>query len=151
MERSTGGFSQPALGLARELPRFALGTLAYVIPTFALGLGWHLMLFADVYDRLDVYRDDLVIPFGFAAMLMQGLIYSWVYPRLLGDRSVARGALLFGVGAGVLQWTLMVLAVAAKHPMTSVSTYLLIETGFVAIQFAIVSPLVALAYRKAEN
>jgi hypothetical protein len=45
----------------------------------------------------------------------------------------------------------MVLAVAAKHPMTSVSTYLLIETGFVAIQFAIVSPLIALAYRKAEN
>ncbi|MEW6272959.1 MAG: hypothetical protein AB1689_27090 [Thermodesulfobacteriota bacterium] len=113
MTRSTAESYQPALGLAQELPRFVLGTLAYVVPTFALGVGWHLVLFGDVYDRLDVHRDDLIIPFGFAAMLTQGVIYSWVYPRLLGDRSVARGALLFGAGAGVLQWTLMVLAVAA--------------------------------------
>lgn len=45
-----------------------------------------------------------------------------------------------------IAWSYMVLTVAAKHHMASVSGYLLIETAFVIIHFAIVSPLIALVY-----
>jgi hypothetical protein len=41
----------------------------------------------------------------------------------------------------------MVLPVAAKYQMSSVTQFLALETAFVLLQFAIVSPLIALACR----
>lgn len=130
------------------MARFLLGAAAYVIPTFALGIIWHLVTFADVYQTLQIYRDDLVMPFGFASMAIQGCVYSAVYRRLLAGTPVMIGALRFGAVAATLAWTYGVLAVAAKHHMTSVSTFLMIETAFTAVQYIIVSPLIALAWRQ---
>ena len=40
------------------------------------------------------------------------------------------------------------MAVAAKNIMGSVPTYLVLETGFTVLQFVVVGPLIALAYRR---
>ena len=61
--------------------RFGLGVLAYLLPTFALGFVWHLMLFHGYYERLAIYRKDIIIPFGFLSMLIQALLFAWVYQR----------------------------------------------------------------------
>ena len=42
----------------------------------------------------------------------------------------------------------MALAAGAKHVMNSVPDFLLLETGFVALQFAIAGPLMGLAHRR---
>jgi hypothetical protein len=42
----------------------------------------------------------------------------------------------------------MVLAVSAKHRMSSVSGFLLIETAFMLVHYAIVSPLIAATYSR---
>jgi len=39
------------------------------------------------------------------------------------------------------------LPVAAKYQMSSISDFLLLESGFTLLQFAVVSPLIALACR----
>ena len=67
--------------------RFWLGIAAYVLPTFPLGYAWHLVTFADRYEALEVYRDDMIIPFGLAAMLIQGAIFSWIYGRAFAPRA----------------------------------------------------------------
>jgi hypothetical protein len=88
---------------------------------------------------------------GLATMVIQGLIFAWVYPRLFdtsADKWLA-GALQFGLIFGVLAWSLVVLPVAAKCNMTSVPKFLALETAFTALQFAVVSPLIALAWRGA--
>ena len=36
--------------------RYSLAVLAYLVPTFALGFVWHLVLFQSYYDALGVYR-----------------------------------------------------------------------------------------------
>jgi len=41
------------------------------------------------------------------------------------------------------------LPVAAKYQMTSVMDFMKLESAFTIVQFAIVSPLIALAYRGA--
>jgi hypothetical protein len=41
------------------LTRFALAVLAYVVPTFALGFVWHLILFKQYYAALAIYRSDI--------------------------------------------------------------------------------------------
>jgi hypothetical protein len=128
---------------------FWLAVAAYVLPTFPLGYLWHLVWFEKSYHALGIYRADVIIPFGLAAMLIQSLIYSWVYPRIFAqDRSaVLKNGLLYGLGLALLSWTYTTLAVAAKHQMASVVDYMMLETGFTAVQFLIVGPLIALAYR----
>jgi hypothetical protein len=128
--------------------RFWLGLAAYVVPTFPIAFVWHLIVFAPAYGALGIYRDDVVIPFGLVSMLIQGAAFSWAYPRLFASRrTVLRNGLAYGLAIGLLSWSFTTLAVAAKNVMTSVPTYLALETGFTLVQFAIVGPLIALAHR----
>jgi hypothetical protein len=131
--------------------RFGLGVLAYLVPTFALGFVWHLMLFKDYYEHLAIYRKDIIIPFGFLSMLIQACLFAWVYQRGFAQGSgslVLRGFRYAAFGA-VLSWSFTTLAVAAKNVMTSVPDFLLIETAFTAVQWIIVGPLTSLVFARA--
>lgn len=128
-----------------------MAVAAYLLPTFPLGYFWHLKTFRAAYDSLQVYRPTMVIPFGLLAMLVQALLYAWLYPKLFStahDDWIA-GALRFGGTFGLLAWTLAVLPAAAKYRMTSVGRFLGLETAFTALHYTIVSPLIALAWRAA--
>jgi hypothetical protein len=130
--------------------QFLLATLAYLIPTFITGFVWHLIAFHDLYIQLNIYRPDPVIPFGLGSMLIQGLIFAWAYPRLFdtAPKAWTGSALRAGSLYAALSWSFTTLAVAAKHPMTSVPLYFQIETAFTLVQFAMVAPLMALAWRE---
>jgi len=127
--------------------RLVLTTLAYLVPTFILGFVWHLKLFASTYDELRIYRHDVIIPFGFTSMLLQGIVFAAAYPRVVNDPTSMGAAMGYAAGAALLSWTFTTLAVAAKSPMTSVSRFVRIETAFTAVQFVAVGPLLALASR----
>ncbi|MFN7943109.1 MAG: hypothetical protein U0X73_16070 [Thermoanaerobaculia bacterium] len=126
---------------------------AYLLPTFPLGYTWHLTTFRAAYERLDLYRADVLIPLGLASMVVQALLFAWLYPRLFDTSRSAwpRSALRFGAAFGLLAWSFTTLPVAAKYQMTSVGDFLLLETGFTVLQFAVVSPLIALAYREPRS
>jgi len=129
--------------------RFWLALAAYVLPTFPLGFFWHLSTFAENYRQLAMYRDDVIIPLGLSSMVIQGLVFAWAYPRLFSTATEQwlASALKFGLIFGTLAWSFLVLPVAAKYNMTSVSSFMILETGFTILQYAVVSPLIALAYR----
>ncbi|SKA25044.1 hypothetical protein SAMN02745126_04483 [Enhydrobacter aerosaccus] len=128
---------------------FGLGVVAYVVPTFVIAYPWHLTVFAPSYHALAMYRDDVIVPLGLLSMLVQGVLFSWVYPRVFAKRqSVLRNGLLYGLAIGLLSWSFTTLAVAAKNVMTSVPLYLTLETGFTLVQFIVVGPLIALAHRR---
>lgn len=128
---------------------FWLGFAAYLLPSFPIAYVWHLILFAPLYHSLAIYRDDVIVPFGLVSMLIQGAAFSWVYPRVFASGGpVVKNGLLYGLGIGLLSWSFTTLAVAAKNVMTSVPTYLALETAFTVVQFVIVGPLIALAYRR---
>jgi hypothetical protein len=129
---------------------FWLGFAAYLVPTFPIAYAWHLVVFADAYHALAMYRDEVIIPFGLLSMVIQGAAFSWIYPRAFPERGRAflGHGLAYGAAIGVVSWSFTTLAVAAKNVMTSVPTYLMLETGFTVLQFVIVGPLIALAYRR---
>jgi hypothetical protein len=58
------------------MKRFILAALAYLIPTFALGFVWHLVLFESYYEALAIYRRDVIIPFGFTSMVIRAAIFA---------------------------------------------------------------------------
>ena len=127
--------------------RRILGALAYIIPTFPLGYFWHLSTFAGYYKSLEIYRDEILMPLVLASMVIQGLVWSWLYERLFAGEPVARGAAKFAAIAFPIAWSFMVLAVGAKHHMSSVSGFLVIETAFLLVQYVVASPLIAYVYR----
>ena len=122
---------------------------AYLLPTFPLGYFWHLKTFRAQYDRLAIYREQVIVPLGLGSMIVQALLYAWVYPRLFDTSREAwlQGAVGFGACFGLLAWSLAVLPVAAKNRMTSVGNFLSLETAFTVVHYVIVSPLIALAWR----
>ena len=124
--------------------RLSRAILAYLVPTFALGFVWHLVLFKSYYEALAIYRSDVIIPFGFLSMLIQAVLFAWIYEHAFAGK---RSATSYAVYGALLSWSFTTLAVAAKNVMTSVPTYMVLETGFTVLQFLIVGPLIALAYR----
>lgn len=128
---------------------FWLAVAAYLLPTFPLGYFWHLKAFRDRYDRLAVYREQVIVPFGLTSMALQALLFAGIYPHLFSTARDAWGssALQFGVVFGVLAWSLATLPAAAKYRMISVKSFLGLETAFTALHYVIVSPLIALAWR----
>ena len=128
------------------IKRFSLGVLAYLVPTFALGFVWHLVLFQRYYEGLAIYRKDIIIPFGFLSMFIQAIIFGWIYEQIFAQRSgtqVSR-CLAYATLGAVLSWSFTTLAVAAKNVMSSVPHYLVIETAFTIVQWVMVGPLTAL-------
>lgn len=130
--------------------KFWLAVLAYVLPTFPLGYFWHLSTFKAQYDALSMYRPDVIIPMGLASMLIQGVIFAYLYPRLF---STARGdwlpsAAKFFVIFGSLAFSFLVLPVAAKYNMASVPNFMALETAFTVLQYLSTAPLIALAWRQ---
>lgn len=123
---------------------------AYILPTFPLGYSWHLTTFKEQYERLGIYRHEVIIPLGLASMAIQALLFAWLYPRIFDTRREAwlRSSLSFATVFGLLAWSFTTLPVAAKYRMSSIPDFLLLESGFTLLQFAVVSPLVALAYRR---
>jgi hypothetical protein len=125
-----------------------LGILAYIVPTFALGFVWHLVLFKDYYEALGIYRTNIIIPFGLLSMLIQAIIFASLFRKAIASMSgtpVSRGFAYGALGA-MLSWSFTTLAVAAKNVMTSVPDYMLIETAYTLVQWAMVAPLTVLAF-----
>ena len=95
---------------------FWLGFAAYLVPSFPIAYLWHLVWFAPTYHALAMYRDDVIVPFGFASMLIQGAAFSLAYPRFFADRSpVIRNGLIYGLGIALLSWSFTTLAVSQSR------------------------------------
>jgi hypothetical protein len=133
--------------------RYTLGILAYLVPTFALGFIWHLILFKEYYESLAIYRSDIIIPLGFVSMLVQSVLFAWIYDRMFAPASSSAGSLIFKYAflGAVLSWSFTTLAVGAKNIMSSVPRFMLIETSFTIAQWLIVAPLTILAFRSGRR
>lgn len=124
-----------------------LGALAYALVTFPLAYVWHLVAFADIYDRLNAFtRSEPIVPLGFLAIVLQGVLLSAAYPLFSRTGSPARDGLRFGLAAGLLLWSSQVLAFAAKHEVTSLAGWFVIETAYFAVQFALVGVALGLVH-----
>jgi hypothetical protein len=128
---------------------YSLAVLAYLVPTFALGFVWHLVLFKDYYESLAIYRADVIIPLGFLSMLVQSVLFAWIYDRMFASTSSPTASLIlkYAILGALLSWSFTTLAVGAKNIMNSVPRFMVIETAFTAVQWLMVAPLTVLAFR----
>lgn len=130
--------------------RYGLAILAYLVPTFALGFAWHLILFTEYYEALQIYRADIIVPFGLLSMLTQAVIFAWIYDTAFARQAVSWPvrAVRYAATGAILSWSFTTLAVGAKNLMASVPDYVAIETAFTVVQWIIVAPLTALVFAR---
>jgi hypothetical protein len=132
---------------ARNLP---LAALAYAVVTFPLAYVWHLVALPDLYFRLGAFgRQEPIIALGLITILVQGALFAVFYPRFRDGERWVRDGLRFGFFAGVFLWSTQVVAAAAKHPIEPISTWIAIETLYVAVQFTLVGLVFGWIHRRA--
>ena len=120
--------------------------LAYIIPTFPLGYFWHLTTFKERYAALNIYRPDVIPPFGLASMIIQGIIFGIIYVGIIAPMEAGwlTKALTYAALGGILSWSFTTVAAVAKSPMTSLRDFFVIETAFTAVQWIVVGAITAL-------
>lgn len=133
----------------KSTSKFILTALAYIVPTMALGMLWHFVIFKDLYDSLGIYnRTEPIIPLGFTSMIIQGLILAYFYPFYNRENKSMTTAIKYSLLMGLFLFSVSTLANAAKMQVTSMQTWLLVQSAFTVIQFTIAGVLIGLVNRK---
>jgi hypothetical protein len=119
-----------------------------LIATFIGGYVWHLLLFKQTYMELKIFSriEDPVIPLGFSAILIQGALLAYVYPLVSRRSQPVVDGLRFGLLVGMFLATSAVLAEAGKNYVTSLSTWLVLETSYYLVQFVLSGLVIGLMY-----
>lgn len=124
------------------------GAGTYLIISFVLGCVWYMLLFPELYKKLNAYTrlDKPIFSFGVIAMLLQGVSFAFVYRLLSTVYQLLPD--LFGDGMMVLKifWLLFfaivssftVFAEAAKQNIAPVSTWVIMQVAFCLIQTILV-------------
>jgi hypothetical protein len=134
-----------------SMKTFWLAVLAYVFCTFLIAAPWHLVLFKPIYDELAIFtRKEPLIPLGLASMLMQGLVLSYLYPFFAQGRHSVKTGATFGLFMGVLLASSAVFAEAGKQHVTSLATWLILESVYYVFQFSLIGAVIGVIYAKGE-
>lgn len=131
------------------MKRIAAFTLAYFVITMAWAYPWHMVWFHDVYVAMGaVTRPEPIIAFGMLAIIIQGIVFAWLYGAWLsGPSTLARG-IGFNLAAGLLVYTVMGFATAAKFQIEPVATFLAYHTVFQTVQFTLTGAALGLIYAR---
>ena len=131
--------------------RLIAGAAAYIVLTFPLAVIWHIALFEDTYRALGYFaREQPSFALGFLSIATQGVLLSIAYPLLVRRPNSWRENLCFGLLMGVFLWSSHVAGDSAKFEIAPVSTYMAIETVYLALQFGLFGVAIFLIYRRAR-
>ena len=122
--------------------RFFLSVLGYFVATMIVAVIWHLVLFHDEYIAMGALtRGEPIMAFGVTAVILQALVFAYLFPIYLAHRGGARSlfeGVKFSLLLGVCVWTVMVFATAAKFRIEPVWTFIAFGTAFQILQFVVV-------------
>lgn len=128
--------------------KFLLSVLGYFVATMAVAYPWHMLLFHEKYVAMGAFtRGEPIMAFGMTAIILQGIVFSYFYPlyyRHKGGGHPVRRGIEFGLFMGLMVYTVMVFATAAKFQIEPVQDFILYGTSFQFLQFLAVGTAVGL-------
>ena len=131
----------------RDYKKLFFATLSFFVLTMATAYPWHMIWFHNLYVEMGaVTRPEPIMPLGIAAVLIQGIVIAYLYPLYYkGGNPVVQGV-KFSLIMGLMVYTVMAFATAAKIRIEPVSTFLLYSTVFSCIQFTVTGVALGLIY-----
>src|SRR5574337_876978 len=132
--------------------KLLLAAIGYIVATFVIAAGWHLVLFKHLYDELGMYtRKDPIIPLGVASMILQSGVMAYLFPLYSTRERPVLDGLTFGLLMGVFMGSYGVLAEGAKQQVSSLSTWIVLEGVYFLLQFSIVGMVIGWIYGRGER
>lgn len=132
------------------MKRPILTVLAFMVVSFGVQGISHFVINADHFATITFMRPDPVLPMGFAAMIIEALIFSFVMSRLWPDGATMRQALVVSACFGGFLASYIVLAEPAKYAAPSIPAWVVVESIASFVQFAVFGVLLGLIYRRVE-
>jgi len=132
--------------------KFLLAVFSYFIITMLWAYPWHIVRFHDLYQELGaITRDPPIIPLGIAAVVIQGMVIAYLYPFYYrGGHPVLQG-IKFSLIIGLMVYTVMGFATAAKIRIEPVSTFLSYHTIFQFPQFVLTGAALGLIFKSEKS
>lgn len=131
-----------------DVGKLVAGTAGYTICTFMLAVLWHVVLFEERYRSFGYFEGEPSFLIGFAAILLQGMLLSILFPMMNGPPNSFRRGLGFASLAGAFFWTSHVLAFVAKQETPGVWTFVGMETAYLVLQFGVFGVLLGVVHRE---
>lgn len=126
-------------------------TISYFILTMMVAYTWHMVLFHELYVEMGAFtRVEPIMPFGMLAVTVQGLVIAYLYPFWYQGGKPVTSGIKFSLLMGLMVYTVMVFATAAKFKIEPVSTFVLYGTIFQLIQFVVTGAALGLIYGEKE-
>ncbi|MCG7994505.1 MAG: hypothetical protein JAZ19_19855 [Candidatus Thiodiazotropha taylori] len=126
--------------------------LAYFVITMAWAYPWHMLLFHDQYVAWGAFqRDEPIMLLGIAAIVTQGLVIGYLYPFYnRGGGSHILRAIRFNLIIGLMTYSAMGFATAAKFQIEPVLPFLAYHTLFQIIQFTLTGTALGMIFGKSQ-
>lgn len=130
------------------MKKAGLTVLAFMLVSFGVQGLSHFVINVDHFAAIAFMRPDPVLPMGFAAMIIEALILSFVMSRLWPEGATIRQASIVSGSFGLFLASHIVLAEPAKYAAPSISAWMTVESIASFAQFAIFGVLLGLIYRR---
>ena len=137
-----------------DLKKLGLFITAYFIITMAWAYPWHMVFFHDLYVEWGAFqRAEPIMALGIAAILIQGIVVGYLYPfyKKEGEGNPILLGIKFSLVIGLMTYTAMGFATAAKFNIEPVSQFLIHHTVFQSIQFILTGTALGLIYRESAK
>jgi len=132
-----------------NIKKIILATISYLVLTMAIAYPWHMIWFHDLYAGMGVYtRPEPSIPLGMLAMFSQGIVIAYLYPFFYKGGSPVLQGIKFSIIMGVVVYSVMGFAMAAKININPITTFLFYSLVFQLIQFILTGAALGLIYGK---
>lgn len=130
-----------------NIQKLLLAALSYVLITMCIAYPWHMILFHDHYASMGAYtRPEPNMLLGMLSMLIQGVFIAYLYPFFYrGGHPITQG-MKFSIIIGMIVYSVMGFAMAAKIDINPISSYLLYNLAFQFIQFTCTGAALGLIY-----
>ena len=107
---------------SRRPATVALTVLAYVASTFGVQGTSHFALNKDYYAAIPIMRQEPIVAMGITSMIIQGLIFAWLFPVFLRPASPVKSGVVFSLTIGAFLASYIVLGEVGKYAVPSVSS-----------------------------
>ena len=133
-----------------DIKKTGFFVIAYFVITLGWAYRWHMIWFHDLYTSWGAFtRAEPIIPLGMLSMLIQGVVIGYLYPFYYkGEGNPILCGIKFNLIIGLMTYTVMGFATAAKFDIEPVSQFLLYHTIFQFIQFTLTGVALGLIFKK---
>jgi hypothetical protein len=126
----------------------ALTVLAYIAVTFGVQGTSHFAINAQHYAEIPIMRTEPLIAMGITSMVIQGLLFAWLFPIFNRRGSALRNGIVFSWALGGFLASYIVLGEAGKYAIPSIPSWLALEASTAFVQYTLFGAALGWLHRR---